>query len=139
MIGGVVAAITATTPPDPWSVPDLQSHTDGLDLGVCVQYRVAHFATPTGLLVAAERKRRIEDVVAVDPDRSGAQPRRDPMCLLRSLVQMPDASPYTVSLATGSRSLSRLNGIAVTTGPKISSRTTRMFGLVSTSTVGSRK
>src|ERR1700733_7202508 len=46
---------------------------DGLDLGVVVQHLVAHLAAPAGLLVAAERQRRVEHVVAVDPDRAGPE------------------------------------------------------------------
>ena len=44
-----------------------------------------------------------------------------------------------MSLAAGNTSVSREKGWAVTTGPKISSRTTFIVGLVSTSTVGSMK
>jgi hypothetical protein len=39
----------------------------------------------------------------------------------RPLVQIPAARPYTVSFAAGATSAVSLNGIAVTTGPKISS------------------
>ena len=44
-----------------------------------------------------------------------------------------------MSFAAGRTSSSRVNGIAVTTGPKISSCTTFIVGFVSTSTVGATK
>ena len=49
---------------------------------------VAHLSAPARLSVATERKRRIEDVVAVDPDGTGAQLRRDGV----GLADVP--SPY---------------------------------------------
>src|ERR1035441_8564056 len=51
----------------------LQQGGDGLDLGVAVEYLVAHLAAPAGLLVSAERQGRIEHVVAVDPDGAGPE------------------------------------------------------------------
>jgi hypothetical protein len=51
----------------------LQQRGNRLDLGVVVQDFVAHLAAPARLLVAAERKRGIEDVVAVDPDCAGPE------------------------------------------------------------------
>src|SRR6202044_2380019 len=44
-----------------------------LDLGVGLGHFVAHLAAPAGLLVPAERQRGVKDVVAVDPDRPGAE------------------------------------------------------------------
>ena len=51
----------------------LQRRADRLDLGVLLQYFVAHFASPAGLLVSAEGQGSIENVVAVDPHRPGAE------------------------------------------------------------------
>src|SRR4029077_15254460 len=56
-----------------------------------------------------------------------------------SRVQTPAARPKLVSLPVSTTSSSELNGIAHTTGPKISSRTTFMSGVVSVSTGGSTK
>src|SRR5215469_1393289 len=56
---------------------ELQTDDDRLDLGVVLQDFVSHLAAPARLLVATERERRVEDVVAVDPDGSGAQLRGD--------------------------------------------------------------
>ena len=52
-------------------------------------------------------------------------------------VQTPAASPYSVSLASRTTSSSLSNGMIAATGPKISSRTTRMSLSTSTRTVGS--
>jgi serine/threonine-protein kinase len=65
-----------------------------LDLGVGLQDLVAHLAAPAGLLVPAERQRRVEHVVAVDPHRAGPQ-------LLGQGVRLgdvlgPDAGPQAV-------------------------------------------
>jgi uncharacterized membrane protein len=84
-------------------------------------------------------ERRIEDVIAVDPHRAGAEFRRQAVAFLMSLVQMPAARPYTELLALSTISFGSEKGIAVTTGPKISSFTTFIFSLVSTSTVGFTK
>jgi hypothetical protein len=51
---------------------------------------------------------------------------------------MPDARPYSVSLARAIISSSLLNGTTPTTGPKISSRMKRMSLLASVITVGSK-
>src|SRR6185437_8383150 len=53
--------------------PRLQLRGHGLDLGVGLEDLVAHLAAPAGLLVAAERQRGVEDVVAVDPDGPGTE------------------------------------------------------------------
>src|SRR5438093_5310959 len=65
-------------------------------------------AAEAGLLVAAERRRRVEAVVRVRPDHAGAQPRRhrqDPRALLR-----PDAGREAVRRVV--RLLDRLVGSA---------------------------
>ena len=61
----------------------LQLGRHRLDLGVGLEGLVAHLAAPAGLLVAAERQGRVEDVVAVDPDGPGAE-------LLRQRVRLGD-------------------------------------------------
>src|SRR5580700_7023876 len=65
-----------------WAV-GLQLRCYCLDLRVGLQDLVAHLAAPAGLLVAAERQRRVEDVVAVDPDGAGPE-------LLRQGVRLGD-------------------------------------------------
>ena len=57
----------------------------------------------------------------------------------KSLVQIDPDSPYCVSLAIRIASSSVSNGIAHTTGPKISSWATRMSLRTSASTAGRRK
>ena len=54
-----------------------------------------------------------------------------------SALHTPPASPYTESLAIATASSSSSNGMNDTTGPKISSRATRIELTTSASTVGS--
>ena len=61
---------------------DLQRGADRFHFRVLLKYFVAHFAAPAGLFVSAERHRGVEDVVAVNPDRAGAQPGREAVGLL---------------------------------------------------------
>src|ERR1700729_721007 len=70
-----------------------------LDFGGGLEDLVAHLATPAGLLVAAERQGRVEDVVAVDPDGAGPE-------LLRQGVRLgdvpgPDAGAEAVAGVVG--------------------------------------
>src|SRR5262245_34749887 len=66
-----------------------------LDLRVVVEDELTHFTSPTRLLVAAEGQRGVEDIVAVDPDRSGTDPLGD-------LVRLGDVSaPYAGGEAVG--------------------------------------
>src|SRR5579864_1076809 len=51
----------------------LERGTNELRFRVVVDYAVAAFASPSGLLVSAERHRRIKYVVAVDPDGASAE------------------------------------------------------------------
>src|SRR6478672_7798429 len=67
----------------------LQRGADGFDFGVVLENFVAHFAAPAGLFVSAEGQRGIENVVAVDPDRTGAEFRGDLIGFLD--VARPDA------------------------------------------------
>src|SRR5205823_1277815 len=50
-----------------------QIHPDALHLGIQLQVVPAHLPAEPRLLVAAERRRGVVDVVAVDPDRAGLQ------------------------------------------------------------------
>src|SRR5271167_1629265 len=52
---------------------DSDTHADRLGLEIIFEHLAAHLAAPARLLVAAKGHRRVEDVVAVDPDRTGAQ------------------------------------------------------------------
>ena len=112
---------------------------DGLNLGVLLQNFVAHFAAPAGLFISAEGQRRVEHVVAIDPHGSGAEQARDGVSLLD--VARPHSRRETVNRIVCLAAISSTfwNGIAVTTGPKISSFTTFIFGLVFVSTVGFTK
>ena len=71
----------------------LEGDADCLHFGVLLQRLVPHLAAPARLLVAAEGQRRVEDVVAVDPDRPARSFARQRWALLMSRVQMPAASP----------------------------------------------
>src|SRR5271157_4615058 len=68
----------------------LKSGRDGFGAEITVEYRFAHFAPPTGLLVATEGQCRVEDVVAIDPDGSRLYLRRQQVCLTE--VTSPDTS-----------------------------------------------
>src|ERR1700728_4443802 len=78
----------------PERAAELKLRHYGLDLGVVVQDLVAHLTAPAGLLVAAERQRGVEHVVAVDPDRAGPQLLGQRVCL--GDVAGPDAGPEAV-------------------------------------------
>src|SRR5580700_4091924 len=52
-----------------------ETDDDRLAFQVVVEYLVAHLAAPARFLVAAERQRRVVDVVGVDPDRARADQR----------------------------------------------------------------
>src|SRR6202034_4538879 len=72
----------AVDPAELWRAVCLRDRrADGFHLRVKVQDFVTHFAAPPGLLVAAERQSGVEHVVAVDPDRAGAELRRDAVSL----------------------------------------------------------
>ena len=58
-----------TFPPVPaWS----QCGGDRFDFGIIVKHFLAHLVAPARLFVAAERQRRVEHIVAVDPHGAGA-------------------------------------------------------------------
>ena len=100
---------------------------------------MSHLASPAGLFVTSEGQRGIENVVAVDPHCSGAKLFRHAVGFADVARPNSSSKPYSLSFARGMISSGSVNGIAVTTGPKISSRTTFMFSFVSTNTVGSTK
>ena len=114
-------------------------HHHRLAFRVLVDHRTAEFATETRLLHPAERHRVVEQRVAVDPHRAGRDARDQLVDRGRSFDQMLAPRPYGVSLASCTAVSTSSNGIATSTGPKISSRTTRIACVVSTSTVGSTK
>src|SRR5580692_5735990 len=71
----------------------LKLSRDRLELGVGVQSLVAHFTAPAGLLVTAERQRRVEHVVTVDPD--GASPELLGQRVRLGDIPGPDAGAET--------------------------------------------
>src|ERR1700761_1607040 len=77
----------------------LQRCCNGLDFSVVVENFGAHFAAPAGLLVAAERQRGVEHVVAVDPHRSGANPAGQ--LVRHAAVGSPDACGEPVDCVVG--------------------------------------
>ncbi len=80
-----------------------------------------HLAAPTRLLIPAERQRRIEDVIAIDPYRARSQFGSERMSLAD--IRCPDAGCKAVYRFVGlDRQIIEIaNGMAATTGPKISS------------------
>src|SRR5215831_15702599 len=75
----------------------LDASADRLGLQIVVERRVTHLTSPSGLLVATERKRGIEDVVAVDPDGASAQAIRDSM-----------RTPHVARIDAGSEAIGRI-------------------------------
>ena len=72
LIWVLLVAAQAGLRPAP-TASSLQRAADGFYFCVVLQDFVAHFAAPAGLLVAAEWKGGVEDVVAIDPDCAGLQ------------------------------------------------------------------
>src|ERR1700722_19240359 len=60
----------------------LDTHADRLGLEIIPQHLASHLAAPARLLVAAKGHCRVEDVVAIDPDRSRPQLIGDAMSAL---------------------------------------------------------
>src|SRR5258708_789387 len=79
----------------------LELGADRLHLRIEFQRIMSHFAAPPGLLVASEGQRRVEDVVAVDPDRAGPQLRGDTMRLAD--VARPDARRQSIDALVGAQ------------------------------------
>ncbi len=117
----------------------IQVHPDALHLRVVLERVHAHLAAEAALLVAAERRRGVVDVVGVDPDRAGLELARDVVRLLDVRVQTAAARPYCESLARAIASSTSANSIAASTGPKISSRAIVISGVTPSKTVGCRK
>src|ERR1700685_561367 len=63
------------TSPQPARLAAFRSYTHANCLGfkIILEHLAAHLAAPARLLVAAKGQRRVEDVVAIDPDRAGSQ------------------------------------------------------------------
>jgi hypothetical protein len=83
--------------------------------------RAAALAAEAGLLVAAERRRRVEAVVRVRPDDAGAQPLRHPEDARALLRPHAGREPYGVLFAFSTASSGVRNVSTESTGPKISS------------------
>jgi hypothetical protein len=97
-----------------------------LRLLVVVEHHLVVLATDAALLVAAERRVRRVDVVAVGPDAAGLDAAAEPVGGVD--VARPDAGAQAVERVV--RQLQRLVGVrnfvTATTGPKISSWKMRM-------------
>src|ERR1700674_390768 len=90
----------------------LQGGADRLDFGVLLQYFVAHFAAPAGLLVSAEGQGSVENVVAVNPHRTGAELGSETMRLLD--IARPNSRGQAVNRIVGLRN--QFPGIAERNG-----------------------
>src|SRR5262249_1674294 len=66
----------------------------GLDLGIIRKHFATHLPAPSGLLVAAKGQGCVEDVMAVDPHRAGADETREPVRLADVLG--PDAGSEAI-------------------------------------------
>ena len=84
-----------------WNDQLRQFGADRFGLRVIVQNIVAHLAAPSGLFVSAEGQRRVEDVVAVDPHRAGAQQLGSAVGLAD--VARPDGGSQAVFAVVGAR------------------------------------
>ena len=82
---------TRSQPDTRYRLPKLDR--DGLQLGVMLDRRFAVLAALTRHLEAAERRRRVDDVVAVDPDGAGLDLLGVKVHLSMSLVQIAAARP----------------------------------------------
>ena len=104
----------------------LQVDADGLRLRVVLHDLDAVLASVTGRLVAAEGHQPVPHPVVVDPDGPGADLVGDAVRALD--VARPDGGGQAVgvSLALRMASASSSNVMTAVTGPKISSRATRM-------------
>src|SRR5574337_1415357 len=74
---------------------NIQIHPYALYLRVVLERVDAHLAAEPAGLVAAERRRRVVDVVGVDPDRAGLEPARREVRFLD--VTRPDAGREAVA------------------------------------------
>src|ERR1700678_1498012 len=83
----------------PTACDELKLYGDSLNFCVLLQSVLAEFAADSGLLEAAERGARIEDVVAIHPNRARTDAVRDRMSFLD--VARPDRRRETVGGAIG--------------------------------------
>src|SRR5215469_17806128 len=83
------------------SNPSLKQCADCFGLRIQLQSFVSHFASPARLLVSAKRQGRVENVVAVNPDRSGAHLLGGAMRLAD--VTRPNGGGETVGAVVGTR------------------------------------
>ena len=98
----LVASTSPNPSPQPPSSPYMiEIHPDALHLRVVLERVHAHLAAEAALLVAAERRRRVVDVVGVDPDRAGLELARDVVRLLD--VLRPDRGGQAVARVVGAR------------------------------------
>src|ERR1700733_13558608 len=93
------AAELAETPPRRDVAVNLESGRHRFNLGVVVQHLLAHLASPAGLLVTAEGERCVEDVMAIDPHRAGAQPLGH--LVRQAAVACPHASSEAIDRVVG--------------------------------------
>ena len=114
----------------------LQGHPDGLHVGILLDRIGAEVAAEAALLISSEGAGRVEGVVAVDPDGAGFDLGGDAVGELD--VARPDGGGKAVDGAV--RDADGLVDVekrmALTTGPKISSRAIFISGRTSEKTVG---
>src|SRR5579885_570887 len=78
-----------------------ESRADCLRLSIEIERVVPHLAPPAGLLVASEGHRRVENVIAIDPDGSGPQLLSHAVCLAD--IACPDGCREAVVAIVGAR------------------------------------
>ena len=113
---------------------------DRLDFRVLLQRVLAHFASDSGLLEAAKRSCRVEDVEAVHPHRARPHVVRDGVRF--SDIARPDRCRQTIGRVVRARPITSSmswNFMMLITGPKISSRAIFISSCTSAKTVGSMK
>src|SRR5689334_14939646 len=82
-------------------------HPDRLDLRVQLESSLAHLTPEAALLVATKRRRRVEHVVAVDPDRTRLEAVGEAMRLVD--VARPDGGGEAVGrVVAGGEDLARV-------------------------------
>ena len=111
-------------------------HPGGLELRVAVERVEALVAPGARLLEPAERDRHVRRVEGVDPHDAGAQPAREPV--RQAHVRRPDRGRQPVVGVVGEPTASSgsSNSRTASTGPKISSRATRMSFVTPSRIVG---
>ena len=96
----------------------------------------AELVSHAGLFGAAKRQRQIEHTVGIDPHRPGLEFADKPVCDIKAL--RPNARAESILRVIGAcdHLTTSVNRVAVSTGPKISSWTTRICGDTLVRTVG---